>query len=102
MPKAPNERTVFRHLMTNVSIDVVDATTAKGVSYLLLLTAPRPADARGPVPLEGFQSMGEYHDTFAVTADGCLIAERRLVGVFSRPRPAAAAGAAQAAPAKPQ
>jgi len=89
LPKAPNERLMFRHLMTNVSIDVVDDKTARGVSYLLLFMAPRPAETKGAVEVDGFQSMGEYHDTFAITSDGtCRIAERKLVGVFTRPRPA--------------
>lgn len=89
LPKAPNETLMFRHLMTNVSIDVVDEKTAKGVSYLLLFMVPRPKDMNGPVEVDGFQSMGEYHDTFSISADGCKIAERKLVGIFrQRPVPA--------------
>ncbi len=89
LPKAPNEALMFRHLMTNVSIDVVDEKTAKGVSYLLLFMVPRPKKTNGPVEVDGFQSMGEYHDTFSISADGCRIAERKLVGVFTQ-RPVAA------------
>lgn len=88
LPKAPNERLMFRHLMTNVSIDIVDDKTAKGVSYMLLFMVPRPAEAKGPVEVDSFQSMGEYHDTFAISLDGaCKIAERKLVGVLTKPRP---------------
>lgn len=89
LPKAPNETLMFRHLMTNVSIDVVDAKTAKGVSYLLLFMVPRPKDVASPVEIDGFQSMGEYHDTFAISSNGCKIAERKLVGIFKQ-RPVAA------------
>lgn len=89
LPKAPNEALMFRHLMTNVSIDVVNEKTAKGVSYLLLFMVPRPKEATGPVEVNGFQSMGEYHDTFSISAAGCKIVERKLVGIFTQ-KPAAA------------
>ena len=88
LPKAPNEALMFRHLMTNVSIDVIDEKTAKGVSYLLLFMVPRPKEGTGPVEVDGFQTMAEYHDTFSIAADGCKIAERKLVTIFTQ-RPAA-------------
>jgi hypothetical protein len=66
-----------RHLCTNIEIEVTGAETARGRCYLLLFAA----DATQPAGVDGHRSdptqrIGEYHDTFARTAEGWGIARR--------------------------
>lgn len=88
-------RVSSRHFMANVRIDPVDRTTARGVSYAMIFIAPgAPSATQGVIDLEGYTQIGEYHDQFRLTPQGCQFTERTLVGVFRRPQP-------QGAPAAP-
>jgi hypothetical protein len=66
--------------MSTVRVSGVDDTTASGVSYVTVYAAQPTAD--GLPGVEGFALMGEYHDTFALVGNECLIAERRLEPVM--------------------
>lgn len=87
-----------RHLVSNIEITPGAGGTARGVSYLLLFSAP--GAAAPPLEAANYTLMAEYHDEFAVRGGQCLITSRKLVPVFRRPRPAESAPAATpAAPA---
>ena len=73
---------VPRHLMTNIDIRPVDETTATGVSYVLIIGGEREEGATGPMTVSGFRLMGEYHDEFKLTDDGCKFARRELKPAF--------------------
>jgi hypothetical protein len=54
-----------RHVCSNIVIDVDSATSARGVSAMLLFTG-----AAAPI-------VGSFHDRFVLTPDGWRFAERR-------------------------
>lgn len=70
------------HLMSTIRITRKSADTASGISYATIYTAP-PGD--GPHAVPGFAGIGEYHDTFQLTADGWRISERVLVMKLTGP-----------------
>ncbi|MEM7077023.1 MAG: nuclear transport factor 2 family protein [Pseudomonadota bacterium] len=69
----------FRHLMSTIRIFPVDATFARGVSYVTVYSAPH-----GASEVEGFLGMGEYHDEFVLTEQGWRIAAREYVPVYTQ------------------
>lgn len=79
----PKER-VGRHLITNVIIDVHDAQTASGSCYVTLYsgTQGQPAEKFG-LKADASQFIGEYRDSFVLTADGWKFAERKGCIVLS-------------------
>ncbi|NWG45981.1 MAG: nuclear transport factor 2 family protein [Alphaproteobacteria bacterium] len=87
--EAGSARSTFRHVMSNIQITLEDADTARGVSYAIVLTGPRPeGEATGPVALEGLGTVGEYHDVFVRTDEGWKIAARRFVPILRAAPPA--------------
>ena len=75
---------VFRHMMSTIRIFPVDGDLATGVSYVTVYSAP---GEDGPVPVESFAAVGEYHDEFVRTESGCKIKRRDFVPVFVPPAP---------------
>ena len=73
---------VTRHLMSTIRIFPESADRATGVSYVTVYISPR-RDGDGPLPVEGFGGIGEYHDVFERTSDGWKIAARTFVPVFA-------------------
>ena len=66
---------VIRHIVTNCVIDVLSATEATGLSYLIFLAAPLTAE---PLPLiAGPLHVGECRDRFVKTKEGWKFQERR-------------------------
>jgi len=66
-----------RHICSNIEIEAVDATHARGRCYLLLFAASES----GTAPIEGWAAelpvrVGEYEDEFVLTAAGWRIARR--------------------------
>jgi hypothetical protein len=57
-----------RHVMTNILIDVISPTEARGNSYVTMVSAPDP-EAKWPRPGEGI-FFGSFDDSFVRTADG--------------------------------
>jgi uncharacterized protein (TIGR02246 family) len=81
---AANRGPTMRHLMSTVRITATADDAASGISYVTVFAAP-PQDEALP-EADGFALIGEYHDRFRITADGCRIAERSLVPVIRRRR----------------
>jgi hypothetical protein len=79
---AANPGPVMRHLMSTIRITTSDRGTASGVSYVTVFAA-EPVD-EGLPEVDGFAVIGEYHDQFRITSDGCRITERTLVPVMRR------------------
>lgn len=71
---------VFRHMMSTIRIFPRDEDHADGVSYVTVYTAP-PGD--GPMPVQGFAAIGEYHDQFVRTPAGWKIQRREFKLVFT-------------------
>ena len=71
---------VTRHMMSTIRIFAQSEDTANGVSYVTVYGAP---DAQFPLKVDGFLSVGEYHDKFVRTDAGWKIGRRTFVPVFS-------------------
>ncbi len=75
-----------RHVLTNIFIDVLDADTARGISYLSLYRHNSEKSlAAGPVPLTGPAAIGHYEDRFVREAGQWRIASRKLYFAFQNP-----------------
>ena len=72
----------MRHVLTNNVVDVVDETTATGVSYLVVYNSTAEADESGQRPVAPPATVGEYADTFRRTAEGWRFQSRVLTRVF--------------------
>ncbi len=53
-----------KHLATNVMIDVVSRDTARGLSYLTMISTTPPGDAAAPYFSAGPVYFGEFQDLF--------------------------------------
>jgi hypothetical protein len=66
---------VIRHIVTNVQIEVLSETEARGFSLVLWLSAPQ-TDA--PLPLlAGPMQVGEFRDVYVKTTEGWKFKERK-------------------------
>ena len=78
-----NRRRMSRHICSNPLIDVLDATTARGVVYLTLYRHDgeegRPSS---PVGLPAY--IGEYQDEFQKTPEGWRFKRRETRIAFAR------------------
>ncbi len=74
-------RTITRHLITNVLIDVVSANAATGIAYAVVFR-DRSHDGSGSAPMRPPDAVIEYRDEFRHTAEGWKIQRRRTVPVF--------------------
>ena len=72
----------MRHVLTNTIVDVVDETSATGVSYLVVYNSTAEADDSGQRPVAPPATVGEYADTFRRTDDGWRFQSRVLTRVF--------------------
>ncbi len=73
-----------RHILSNIFIDVVSATEARGIAYLTLYrhSGPESLGSR-PVPVAGPAAVGHYEDRFVRTAQGWKFARRKLHLAFT-------------------
>ncbi len=69
----------LRHMMTNIRIKPVDATSATGVSYALIYGG---AKSTGPSMVANFTAMGEYYDEYQYSEEGCRFSQRKFVATF--------------------
>ncbi len=69
----------LRHMMTNIRITLVDATSATGVSYALIYGG---AKSTGPSMVANFTVMGEYFDEYSYADEGCRFTQRKFVATF--------------------
>ena len=68
-----------RHLMSNVHIEVLSATEARGMSYVTIYRHVGPESlARGPAPLAPAAAVGHYEDRYRLTPEGWRFARRKL------------------------
>lgn len=70
---------ILRHMMTNIRIKPVDATSATGVSYALIYGG---AKSTGPSMIANFTAMGEYFDEYQYSEEGCRFTQRKFVATF--------------------
>ena len=74
-----------RHVLTNIFIDVLSPTEARGISYLTLYRHVGPESLKGePVPFHGPAAIGHYEDRFEKTGEGWRIRRRKLHFAFRR------------------
>ena len=74
-----------RHVLTNIFIDIVDESHARGISYLTLYRHVGEESLRAdPIELEGPAGIGHYEDAFELTPEGWRIARRKLHFAFRR------------------
>jgi 3-phenylpropionate/cinnamic acid dioxygenase small subunit len=72
-----------RHVITNVFVDVISETRARGMCYLTLYRHIGNESLKPePVPFEGPAAVGHYEDTYQLTEHGWRIASRRLHMAF--------------------
>lgn len=73
----PKDR-VGRHLISNIIIDVLSPTTAKGVCYVALYSGTLDQKAaKFGLQAQASQFIGEYQDDFVLTAQGWKFAQRK-------------------------
>jgi hypothetical protein len=77
-----NSRNFARLLITTVDISPINATTATGVTYFVMYMA---IDAANPTPpiTKFMVFMGEYHDNYTLTTDGCKFSRRETRPLFT-------------------
>ena len=74
-----------RHVITNVFIDVLNETEARGISYLTLYRHVGPESLKGePIAFDGPAGVGHYEDRFEKTAEGWKFKRRKLHFAFRR------------------
>jgi len=74
-----------RHILTNIFIEVLSETEARGISYLPLYRHIGPESLTGePIEFEGPAAVGHYEDRFLKTSDGWKIKRRKLHFAFRR------------------
>jgi hypothetical protein len=79
----PQDR-VGRHLITNVLIDVQDATRATGFCYVTLYSGNTAHKAeKFGLQAQSSQFIGEYADRFVLTPQGWKFAERKGCIIFT-------------------
>lgn len=66
---------VIRHIVTNVQIEVLSESEARGFSLVLWLSAPA-SDAALPL-LAGPMQVGEFRDVYVKTSEGWRFKERK-------------------------
>ena len=71
------------HVCSNVQIDVVNETQAKGRCYFTFYSFNGPIPDSGLLPVTGPDKVGIYDDEFSLTADGWKISSRKVLIRFS-------------------
>ena len=74
-------KTFGRLLLTTIDITPVDEITATGITYFtMFLTTSSRTDS---MPIESYNLfMGEYHDTYRMTNEGCKFTRRETRPLF--------------------
>jgi hypothetical protein len=74
---------VSRHVISNLIVDALDESRARGFCYLTLYRGTRGNEG-GPLPSAAPFVIGHYEDEYARGADGWRFAARRLTFTFRR------------------
>ena len=81
----PNSRT-NRHVCSNLLIDVIDESTAKGIAYVTIYRFDANDDSsRKRMPFEGPYVVGYYDDRYVREGDRWKFASRAISATFMRP-----------------
>lgn len=72
----------IRHIVSNVRVEPVDATTAQTISYVQVVMSREPPAEGRPAPFPPGVVLAEYHDRCVKTAEGWRLAERTLKPIF--------------------
>ena len=75
---------VYRHVMTNNVVNVINQNHAEGLCYLMAFNSAASPDASGGRPMEMPTTLGEYKDTFRRTEMGWRFQSRVLGRVMRR------------------
>ena len=70
-----------RHVCSNIDIVQRDQRTAEGLTYFTFYKAVAAPDT---CEIDGPEMIGEYHDTFTLTAQGWKLLKRKIIVVFRR------------------
>ncbi len=73
-----------RHVCSNMAVEVIDQTHARGHSYCLVFGHLGSLPEGQPAPLRGADSLVEFDDEFVATEDGWRFARRRLTRIFRK------------------
>ena len=73
-----------RHQCMAPMIDVIDGSSASGVTYFANYRHEGEREGKGLLPLTGPEIVGEFLDTFVKTPSGWKIARRQARGVFRK------------------
>lgn len=87
-----NTARMSRHVCSTPLIEVIDADTARGVTYIQLYRHDGKPGRRVSPLADLPEVVGEYHDVFARTPDGWRFKRREFVTAFARMKDAANAG----------
>jgi uncharacterized protein (TIGR02246 family) len=74
-----------RHVITNMSVKVIDDNRAEGVCYLTLYRKDAEGGERRPFEHAGPDIVGDYHDVYVKTGAGWKIKSRRIRVAFRAP-----------------
>jgi len=80
-----NHRRMSRHICSNLLIEVLDETTARGVVYLTLYRHDGE-EGRSSSPIGPPAFIGEYRDEFRKTPEGWRFKRRETRVAFAQPR----------------
>jgi ketosteroid isomerase-like protein len=72
---------VTRHICTNIDIVQRGPGSAEGLTYFTFYKAAATA---GVCEIDGPELIGEYHDTFTLTAQGWKFQKRKIIVIFQR------------------
>jgi hypothetical protein len=75
-------RTLTRHIITNLLVNVISADAATGTAYALVFR-DRDYDGSGSAPMRPPDAVIEYQDEFNRTAEGWKIQRRRSIPIFA-------------------
>lgn len=77
---AGKRRLLTMHVISNIAIDVIDASRATGRAYYTYYSGSSPA----PAPAGPPDALGYYEDEFTLTADGWRFHRRKSSKLFGR------------------
>jgi ketosteroid isomerase-like protein len=72
---------VTRHVCSNIAIAQHGPDTAEGLTYFTFYKEMAAADI---CEIDGPEMVGEYHDTFTLTAQGWKLQSRKIAVIFKR------------------
>ncbi|HUC50464.1 MAG TPA: nuclear transport factor 2 family protein [Xanthobacteraceae bacterium] len=79
--KSRPDDVVTRHICSNFDIVQTGPTAAEGRTYFTFYKAAATADVG---EIDGPAAVGEYHDSFILTAQGWKILKRKIIVIFQR------------------